>query len=156
MAKAPDFDVKAAHKYFAATCFNQAWDLIDKKSRTAEEDHEMLALSMASAWHWTQRDDCTAQNMSVAYWQLARVFALLKQGDNARRYGQMCLTVSKSEGVPPFYLGYAYEALARAEMVAGDKAKMAEYLAEAQRAAERVKDAESRKMLLDDLATITL
>ena len=161
MAKAPDFDVQAAHKYFAANCFNNAWDLIDemtrdKKARTSEEDHEMLALSMASAWHWTQREDCTAQNMSVAYWQLARVFALLGQADNARRYGQMCLNVSKSEGIPPFYLGYAYEALARAEMVAGDKAKLAEYESEARSAAERVTDAESKKMLMDDLATIKL
>jgi hypothetical protein len=156
MAKAPGLDVKAAHKYFAAHCFNKAWDLIDKKERTADEDHEMLALSMASAWHWTQREDCTQQNMSVAYWQLARVFALLKQPDNARRYGQMSLQASQGGDIAPFYLGYSYEALARAEMVAGDAAKMAEYLAEARRAADDVKDAESKKLLLDDLATITL
>jgi hypothetical protein len=154
MTKMPDLDVKAAHKYFAANCFNQAWGLIDREKRTEEEDHEMLALSMASAWHWAQREDCTPQNMSVAYWQIARVYALLKQADNARRYGQMCLRVSKSEGVGPFYLGYAYEALARAEMVAGDKAKMAECVAVARRAAERVTDGESKKMLLDDLETI--
>ena len=114
----------------------------------------MLLLSMASAWHWTQRADCTAQNMSVAYWQLARVYALLKQADNARRYGELSLEKSKSEGIPPFYLGYAHEALARAEMVAGNKKKVAEYLAEARRAAERVTDAEAKKMLLADLETI--
>jgi hypothetical protein len=30
----PDFDIAAAHKYFAASCFNRAWDLIDKASDT--------------------------------------------------------------------------------------------------------------------------
>jgi hypothetical protein len=34
-AKIP-FDAAAAHKYFAAHCFNSAWDLIEKKNRTAE------------------------------------------------------------------------------------------------------------------------
>ncbi len=38
MAKVPDFDVVAAHKHFSASCFNKAWDLIEKKNRTPEED----------------------------------------------------------------------------------------------------------------------
>ena len=40
------------------------------------------------------------------------------------------------------------------ERGAGNRAQMAEYLAEARRAAERVTDAEAQKMLLDDLGTI--
>ena len=56
--------------------------------------------------------------------------------------------------VPPFYLGYAYEALARAELTAGDRGKMAEYLKEARRAASVVPDAEAKKQLEADLETI--
>ena len=155
MTEKPDFDLQAAHKYFAADCFNKAWDLIDKKHRSAAEDQQMLALSMASAWHWTQRADCTAQNLSIAYWQISRVYALLQQAGDARRYGQMALEQSRVDGVELFYLGYAYEALARAEMVAGDRAAMVTYLAEVRAVSERITDAEARKMLLDDLATIT-
>ena len=130
MSPESDFDLQAAHKYFAADCFNKAWDLIDKKERTAEEDQQMLALSMASAWHWMQRSDCTAQNLSIAYWQLSRVYAVLKQAGDARRYGEMSLEQGKVDGVELFCLGYAFEALARTEMVAGDRATMATYLAE--------------------------
>jgi hypothetical protein len=97
----PEFDTAAAHRYFSAECFNRAWDLIEKKNRSAKDDATMLSLTMASLWHWTQREDCTAENLSVAYWQISRVFALLHQPDNARNYGEMCLEVSRDPSLPP-------------------------------------------------------
>jgi hypothetical protein len=154
VSKKPDFDEKAAHKYYSTYCFNAAWDLIDKSDRTPEEDEEMLRLSLASTWHWTQREDCTHTTLSVGYWQTSRIYAILGQAENAKRYGQLCLGVSQGDDVPPFYLGYAYEALARAESVAGDRVKMEAYLDQARQAAENVSDADSKKWLLDDLATI--
>jgi hypothetical protein len=154
MPNQPDFDLTRAHRYFSAECFNRAWDLMDKPERTPEEDEEMLRLSLASQYHWTQRDDFTPTSQSVGCWQTARIYAMLGQAENARRYGELCLAASQGEEVPPFYLGYAYEALARAEMVAGDREKMGAYLAEAQRAAEAISDPEGRKQFLEDLATI--
>ena len=154
MAKAPDFDVAAAHKYFSAECFNKAWDLIDKPDRTPEENEAMIQLSIASIWHWTQRADCAPANLSVGYWQTSRIYALLGQADNARHYGQLSLGALQGDDVPPFYRGYAYEALARAESVAHNKAKMEAFLDEARRAAEAVIDAGEKQMLLADLKTI--
>ena len=154
MTKGPDFDLEAAHRYFSAQCFNRAWDLIDKPDRTAEEDEDMIRLSMAAAWHWTQRADCTNKNLSIGYWQIARIYALLRQAENARYYAQRCLEVSQDEDIPPFYLGYAYEALARAESVAGERAKMRAYISLSQQAAEKVTDMDAHKQLLTDLETI--
>ena len=154
MAKEPEFDLTAAHQYFSTDCFNKAWDLIDKADRTPEEDEEMIRLSQASIWHWTQREDCTPTNLSVGYWQASRVYAVLGQVDNARRYGQLCLDVSQGDDVSPFYLGYAYEALARAEMVAGDSVATEEYRELAQAVAGKIADADEKKWLLDDLDTI--
>jgi len=154
MDKKPDFDLQAAHRYFSALCFNQAWELIEKPERTPAEDEEMIRLGLASTWHWTQREDCTQTNLSIGYWQTSRIYAMLGQADNARRYGHLCLAASQAEDVPPFYLGYAYEALARAEAVAGDGEHMEEYLAEAHRVAGTVPDDDARQMLLDDLAAI--
>ena len=149
MNKKPDFDLEAAHRYFSAHCFNSAWDLIDKIERTLEEDERMIQLNQASMWHWSQRDDCSDKNLSVGYWQAARIRALLGQADEARRYGQLSLQYSKN--LEPFYKGYAYEALARAEQVAGNLKKIREYADEARRLAEQVSDAEDRKLLMDDL-----
>ena len=152
--KKPEFDLLAAHKYFAANCFNATWDLLDKSDRTPEEDEQMIRLSMASLWHWTQREDFTKKNESIGYWQISRVYAVLGQADDARKYGHLCLAASQDQSVEPFYLGYAYEALARAGSIAGNSEEMNEYLKKARQAAAQVKETESRQMLESDLDTI--
>ena len=155
MAQLPNFELAAAHRYFSAECFNRAWDLIEKPRRTAEDDEKMLHLSLASLWHWTQRPDRTYTNLSVGYWQVSRIYALLGQPDNARKYAQLCLRACQQEkDILPFYLGYAYEALARTEMVAGDREKMQDHLQKAMQVTERMSDPEAKKQLLDDLSTI--
>jgi hypothetical protein len=156
MAEKKDFDLQAAHKYFSAHCFNQAWDLIDKSERTPEEDEEMIRLSLASQYHWTQREDYSSTSASIGFWQTSRIYAILGQIDNARRYAQLCLEISQEEGVPPFFLGYAYEALARAEAVGGNEQEMGTLLAKAKSTADEIQEADDKKMLLDDLNTIQL
>lgn len=147
-------ELQKAHEYFSVECFNRAWNYIDKPVRTPEEDEEMIRLTLVSHWHWTQRSDCTPTNLSVGYWQTSRVYALLGQADNARRYGKLCLDISVSASLLPFYVAYAYEALARAEAIAGDYEQKAHYLKKARSTAEEMVDEESKKMLLDDLMTI--
>ena len=149
-----EFDIEAAHQFFAAYCFNTAWDLMEKPNRTAQEDEQMLRLSLASHWHWTQRNDYTAKTQSIAHWQTARIYALLGQADNAHRYAKMCLQASQNQDVAPIYLAYAYEALARAEAVAGNKKQMTLYLDEARQIASPITESDSKQQLLDDLATI--
>jgi len=151
----PEIDLQKAHELFAVSCFNDAWNLIDKPSRTADEDEEMLRLAMTSAWHWTQREDCSPQNLSIAYWQISRVHAILGRGAEALRYGQLCLGVSQSKGIAPFALAYAHEALARAELVLGNRSGMQSQIGAAKKVAEAISDEETKRMLLGDLATIT-
>lgn len=154
MADKPSFDLNAAHRYFSAHCFNQAWELIEKPNRTPSEDEQMIQIILASIWHWAQRPDCTPTNLSIGYWQTARIYALLGQAENARRCAQLCLEASQQPGVEPFYLAYAYEALARAEITAGEKGRAYGYLTEARRLAGEIKDESSRAALLADLETV--
>ena len=135
MDNATVVDKQLAHRLFSTDCFNRAWELIDKSPRTPEEDRQMLLLSLTSLYHWTQRDDRTPRNLSVGYWQAARVLALLGQADKAREFAELCLEQSAAEG--PFYVGYAREALARAELVAGRSAHATEHLRRAQELAAR-------------------
>ncbi len=152
MAKSPDFDITAAHKYFAAHCFNGAWDLIEKPNRTPADDRLMVALSQASIFHWLNRPDCTDRNLSIGYWQASRVQALLGNAIEARRHGETCLAFSGA--LEPFYLGYAHEALARAAILAGDAAGADAHLAQAEAQAARVAKAGDRDLLSQDLAAL--
>lgn len=147
-------DLQAAHEHFSASCFNASWDLIDKPERSAEDEERMLQLAMASAWHWSQRKDCTDQSRSVAYWQISRVHAICGRGAEAVRYGKLCLEASQAGKVAPFALAYAYEALARGESLCGHAIESNSWIAKAQEVIERITDADTQQMLRDDLATV--
>ena len=156
MAKPPDFDVVAAHKYFAAQCFNSAWPLIDKAERSPDEEVQLVALGHASLWHWIQRNDCTDTNLSIGYWLLSRIYSVLHDAAQARRYAESCLRISQRTDIEPFYLAFAYEAVARSASLGQDWAAAASAVQEARALAERVSDVENRTLLLNDLATIRM
>ncbi len=146
-------DHAAAHRFFAAHCFNETWTLLDKTDRTEAEDREMLGRTLASLWHWRQRADHTPTNLSIGCWQAARVCALLGLSDLARQYADESL---HNAGDDPFCRGYALEALARAEAVAGHKGKAGQLVNDARTLAQSITDAGNRDALLADLATITV
>ena len=153
MANKPNFDIQQAHNYFSADCFNKTWDLVDKDgTRSTEESMEMLHTAIASLWHWSQRDDVTHKNLSVGYWQVSRVYCLIAQPRNARTYGLLSLEHAKE--LAPFFKGYAYETLARAEMVSDNRVIMKAYLEKAREMLKLVKEKEDKEILEKDLETI--
>jgi hypothetical protein len=149
MSQSPPIDIAAAHKYFAAHCFNAAWDLIDKPERTPEDDRMMVALSQASIYHWLNRPDCEPKRLSVGYWQASRIQTLLGNAAEARNHAEVCRQYSI--GQDPFLLGYAYEAVARAEKIAGNSRGTAEQLVLAREQAALVSNKEDRELLQKDL-----
>ena len=144
-----NFNAKEVHEHFSKRCFNQAWDLIDKSDRSPEDNEQMLLLSQAALWHWTQRPDCTDKNLSIGYWQQSRIHALLENAENARKTGQKCL--EKTPADDPFLMGYAYEALARAELIAGNLEPAKEHYVKAAGFAELITAKDDQELLLKDL-----
>ena len=152
MAKSPEFDAAAAHRYFSSFCFNSAWDLIEKSDRTPEEDRLMVTLNQASIFHWLNRPDCDNRRLSVGYWQASRIQAILGNGSEAQHHAEVCLSYSGE--LEPFYLGYAQEALARAAAVTGDHPQVSKHRELARSQATMVADENDRAALLKDLASI--
>ncbi len=152
MTTASTFDVSAGHRHFAAHCFNRAWELLDKPNRSGDDDIRLIATAQASLWHWLEREDRTPRSLSIGYWQLARVYAVVGKPAEAYCYAQLCLEQSEQE--PAFYLGYAYEALARAAKVAGDDEQAAAYLVKAADYARQFAEDDDRAALEADLKTL--
>ena len=149
MTKNPGFDVVVAHKFFAAHCFNKAWDLLEKPDRTVEDERLMVALNQASIYHWLNRPDCEPKHLSVGYWQASRIQAIVGNAFEAQRHAEVCLCYSVA--LEPFFLGYAYEALARAAHVAGDTSAVAKHLKLADEQAALVGRGRDRDLLIRDL-----
>lgn len=147
-----DFETAAAHHSFSGECFNRVWELLDKPDRTADDDNLMISMCHASLFHWLQRSDCTPKNLSIGYWQLSRVYSVLRQADNARRYGELCYRYSQDE--EPFYIGYALEALARAAVLEGQRGEAERLLKLAHDQVMLVTDAADRELLEKDLVSV--
>jgi hypothetical protein len=149
----PSFNVNEAHEYFSSEAYKMAWEYIKQEgNRSPDEELAMLHTAIASLWHWLQRNDVRAENLAAGYWQVSRVYNLLKQPENARMYGRLSLTYP--EHVEPLFKAYAYETLAGAEMLAGNREMMAGYLEKAHQMTNLIKDEEDRQFILKDLNTI--
>ena len=105
--KEPTFDTTAAHKYFAAFCFNQSWKLLEQAERSREEDERLIALGHSSLWHWLSRADCADSNVAVAYWMLGRIYATVGRPKAALRYAKLCLELAEGARLSRFHLGCA-------------------------------------------------
>ena len=152
MSAAPPFDLAAAHRWFAVDYFNRVWELLDKSDRSAEDNECMISLCHASLAHWQDRSDCTARNLSISWWQLSRVHALLGQGELAMHTALHCLDASHDE--PPFFLGYAHEAIARAAKLMGNSYIQSRHRDFAAQLAATVEDAGDRQALEADLGAL--
>lgn len=142
------------HEAFAGGCFNKCWTLIEKADRSPEEVEDMLLLAQASLWHWKQRNDCKPMNLSVACWQLSRVYALAGHYCQARLFGDKCLKVSRDSNLSPFYVGYAYEALARSEVLNSNTEAAGSFLEKAEMELEAVTDKDEKEFLGTDIAEL--
>jgi hypothetical protein len=150
----PPFDETTAHRHFAMSCFNRAWDFLDLPHRDAQQAEEMLHVAHASFWHWLRVPERTATNLSIGLWQLARVYAVAGLGDDARRWAARCLELSESHRLEPLYRAYAHEAVARAERAAGSAASALAHLASARGLLSRIDDVEDRDRLARDLDSL--
>jgi hypothetical protein len=150
-AQAEQARIQESHRAFSVSCFNDCWTLMDKADRTPDDVENMVLLAQASLWHWKQRADCQPVNLSVGYWQVSRAHALAGHREMARLFAESCLRVSQEKSLPPFYVGYGYEALARAAAINRETAVAAANLAKARKQLSLVADEEEKGILAADL-----
>lgn len=114
----------------------------------------MIHLCHTSFWNWTQVEDHTPQNISIGYWQLSRVYSVVGNGGQALYYADQCVKVSTEAELPPFFIAYAYEARARAQLVLKQLTKAGESLELAGEFINFVKIEESKKLVETDVVEL--
>jgi hypothetical protein len=138
----------------AVDLFNRAWELMRLPERTPEQDDELIHTAHASRHHWAEVG--SAANLARGEWQVSRVYATLGRAEPALYHARRCLAYCESDpdALEDWDLPYAYEALARAELVAENDDEARRAAAKARELAERIADAEDREHLESDLATL--
>jgi hypothetical protein len=138
----------------AVDLFNHAWTLMSLPGRTPEQDDELIHAAHASRHHWAEVG--TTANLARGEWQVSRVYATLGRAEPALFHAGRCLAYCESDldALEDWDLPYAYEALARAQAVAGNPDEAERLAARARDLGERISDGEDRELLLSDLETI--
>ncbi len=150
MTEEKTFTLSQAHLHFAMDFHGRTWELLEKKVRTPDENERMLDYAHASLAHWR------AAGMEVRHqrgeWMLARVYAVLGEGQLALYHAQRCmqlLETSRSE-MEDFDFAFAYEAMARAYAINGDKAEAAKFIEVAQKAGDAIGGKEDRDVFFSE------
>jgi tetratricopeptide (TPR) repeat protein len=124
--------VELDHRHLGVDLYNDTWRLLEKE-RTPEEDDELLHQAHASTYHWLQAPECEPKNRARGEWICARAYAVLGRAEPALHHAERCgaIVQANPDNMDEFDLPFAYEALARAHLVAGaeDEAERYERLA---------------------------
>jgi hypothetical protein len=139
-------------RQLAVDLFNHTWTLLNRSQRTRAEDDELIHAAHASRYHWGVVG--APVNLARGEWQVSRVYATLKHAVPALYHAQRCLDICQAHGIGDFDLAYAYEALARAHVVAGQKSECEKFLALARAAGEQIAEQDDREHFEADLNTI--
>lgn len=142
------------HRHLAVDLFNHVWTLMKTENRTRAQDDEMLHAAHASRYHWGEIGEPV--NFARGEWQCSRVYAVLKRAEPARYHAQRCLAICVEHNIGDFDLAFAYEALARAAMVADDEEEMRRYLELAREAGKQIAEEDDKQYFDADLATILM
>lgn len=139
-----------AHRHFAIQFNGMTWDLLDRADRTREEDERMLYSAFASCRHWLEAG--TGMHHQRGEWMIARVYSVLGLGEAAVRHANRCLDLTEQHAgeMADFDWAFAYEAVARANAVIGNRDKALEYIALAEKAGQAIADQESKEIFFDD------
>jgi tetratricopeptide (TPR) repeat protein len=139
-----------AHRFFAIHFNGQSWDLLNRAERTKEEDELMLYSAQASCRHWLEAG--TGVNHQRGEWLIARVYSVLGLGEAALRHAERCLQLSKqhTDLMKDFDWAFAYESVARANAVAGNRDEALQYVELAQKAGDAIEADQDKEILFGD------
>jgi hypothetical protein len=144
----------ATERALAVRLFNRTWELLDTADRSPDQDDEMLHAAHASRYHWGEVGEPV--NRVRGEWQCSRVYAVLGRAEPAFWHARRCLDLCEAHGIGDFDLAFAYEALARASALGGDRGAAAGYAERARVAGESIAEDDDRELFAQDLGTLGL
>jgi hypothetical protein len=134
--------------------YNRTWELFDKR----ESDDDLIHTAHASAYHWRKAPEWTLANGARSEWLCARVYSVLGRAEPALHHAQRCLAIVEAnpDVIEDWDLAAAYEAVARAQLVAGNREAAERAAASGRSALEQIADEEDRMHIAGDLESLDL
>lgn len=140
-----------AHQKFAKDLLNFTWTLIEKQDRSRDDD-TIVHAARASRFHWGKVGK--SEQILCGEWQIARVYAILRRGEQLLYHAQRALDICREYRIGDFYLASAYEGLARASQVSSRSGDVTRYLTMGHDACKDIAEDDDREIVENDLASL--
>jgi len=139
-----------AHRFFAIDFNGKTWGLLEKADRTKEDNELMVYTAYASLRHWLEAG--TGVNHQRGEWMIARVYTVLGVAEAAVYHANRCLELTEqhADEMEDFDCAYAYEAVARANAIAGNRDEALKYIEKAVKAGKAIADEQSKEIFDGD------
>lgn len=151
MTEEKKYTLAEAQYHFAVDFHRKTWEMLEKQNRNDEDNARMINYAHASLSLWYAAG--TAARHQRGEWLLSRIYAVLGDGKLAIHHAHRCLKIlegNKNE-MEDFDFAFAYEAIARALAVNGDKSEAKRFFEKAQKAGEEIKEKEDRDAFFVEL-----
>jgi hypothetical protein len=148
MTEEEKYSEQECHKKFAVSLNNLVWNLLGKNDRTKQEDEIMVHAAHASCFHWGKVG--TAVNLQRGEWLISRAYAVSNRAEPALYHAKRCMEITQENNFVDFDLAFAYECMARAYAVAGEKSECDKYIKLAKDAGEKIENKEDKNLFFND------
>ncbi len=154
-------DESVIHRKLAAELFNKTWELLEMKHRTREDDLLMVHTAHASRFHWGAAEAAGVPgtgplNLERGEWQISRVYSVIGRPEPALYHANICLEICKKNNIGDFDIAFAYEALARAYAVNGQRDESNKNMLLARSAGDAIAKEGDRKYFFSELGSIAV
>lgn len=140
------------HRKFAVDLFNLTWNLMEKPDRSQAETDRMIHAAHASRYHWEIIGEPV--NLARGEWQVSRVYALLQRAEPCLYHAKRCHQITLENNLQDFDLAFAYEAMARANNLAGNAKETDKFLSLSHEIGLKIKEKDDRDYFMTELTTI--
>jgi hypothetical protein len=145
------FTLEEAQQHFAKALNGKVWELLEKPDRSKAEDELMIYAAHASCYHWLIVG--TGLHHQRAEWLISHVFAELGMASPALGHASRCLELANElpHLMQDFDWAYAYEAVARANALAGNQEEASRSIQKAEELGRAIANDEDKRIFLADL-----
>ena len=144
------YTLEEAHQHFAKTLNGKTWELLQKQERSKQENELMIYSAQASCYHWLNAG--TGLHHQRAEWLISHVYIELGIAESALRHASRCLELTGEFAglMKDFDIAYAYEGIARANALAGNRDEALKYIQLAEEGGQAISNDEDKSIFLGD------
>jgi hypothetical protein len=148
--------VSSQERQLGVELYNSSWALMELPHRTPEQDDELIHHVHASMHHWLQAPECEPKHRARGEWLCSRAYSVLGRPEPALHHARRCLEICEqhADNIEDWDLAFAYEALARANRVAGNEEEARRFEQRGRALAHEIADPEDKEIVLKDYATL--